>query len=330
MRGKEHPFECPRCDYKTNIKQNMKIHLNRKNICPSLKSDLDLTDEVKEHILKKRVYLSKPDSKESPQVTNYNSICYMMNTHFTPIELIKRYTEYKNINLIELDEYLDNKFSDKQNELDEGTKKIELSENDFYVVFDDISSVKDSRLEDMNLFYDSKEDKINYFNEDDWETVIASKGIKDIIEKLQEYYFDYYECNIINRIVQLSDSQEKQHLLERIDEYYKFVGAFDIKPYCYNKRDYEFVKGVGDENTTETSERFYDRYVRIKNRTKTTDQRRVYKTVLNIFKKKTDVVLRYLKTTISSLFCNDTTFKELLNEAIANKHKTCTASLSNS
>ena len=57
------PFKCPRCEYDTNVKQNMVKHLHRTRLCPN-KHNVELTEEVKECVLKDRVYhISKSTPK---------------------------------------------------------------------------------------------------------------------------------------------------------------------------------------------------------------------------------------------------------------------------
>jgi hypothetical protein len=56
------PYTCPRCDYKTKDKYNIRNHLyDRKKECPALENDIELTEEIKEFVLKNRVYqIPKP------------------------------------------------------------------------------------------------------------------------------------------------------------------------------------------------------------------------------------------------------------------------------
>jgi hypothetical protein len=63
--------------------------------------------------------------------------------------------------------------------------------------------------------YDHKEDKINYFEDDGWVSMISDKGLKIIYAKLQEYKYDFYECNLIEKIISLGDCQEQQQLLQQ-------------------------------------------------------------------------------------------------------------------
>lgn len=50
-------YECPRCGYKTHRKPAMYMHLyTKKKTCPQTKNAIELSDEIKEHILDNRIY----------------------------------------------------------------------------------------------------------------------------------------------------------------------------------------------------------------------------------------------------------------------------------
>jgi hypothetical protein len=69
------PFKCPRCEYDTNVKQNMVKHLHRTRLCPN-KHNVELTEDVKECVLKDRIYhisKSTPKPKPSPMINCENT-----------------------------------------------------------------------------------------------------------------------------------------------------------------------------------------------------------------------------------------------------------------
>jgi hypothetical protein len=67
-------YECPRCKYSTDRKDHMVRHLNRTKICPSVKGDIELTNEVKEIVLLKRIY-HPPKVVEQPVTYNHYNHC---------------------------------------------------------------------------------------------------------------------------------------------------------------------------------------------------------------------------------------------------------------
>lgn len=69
-RQKGHPYTCIRCGYATAKRDFMNRHFyHNKNVCPSIVNDIELTDAIREHILKNRVY-HKPEPRASPTIHN--------------------------------------------------------------------------------------------------------------------------------------------------------------------------------------------------------------------------------------------------------------------
>ena len=58
MSKKKPNYTCIRCEYETKYKTNMHKHLFYKNIsCPQTRNLIELTDEIKQHILDNRIYI---------------------------------------------------------------------------------------------------------------------------------------------------------------------------------------------------------------------------------------------------------------------------------
>ena len=81
---KKNPYQCIRCGYIAQQKSHMNFHLyNLKKPCPCLCNNIDLTDEIKEHIFANRIYhIPKPE----PVVNN--TITQIINNHNTINNLI--------------------------------------------------------------------------------------------------------------------------------------------------------------------------------------------------------------------------------------------------
>jgi len=70
------PYTCPRCGYTTNMKPNMRKHLffSKKN-CATKVSHIELTYEIKEHIINYRVYhIDQNDSQQNRNLTQNNNV----------------------------------------------------------------------------------------------------------------------------------------------------------------------------------------------------------------------------------------------------------------
>lgn len=86
------PYECPRCGYQTSQLPSMVRHLQeRKKPCPATKSNITLTNEIKEALYIDRVYIDREKEKETKAA---NSI--VNNNHTTNNLIINISNNFKN------------------------------------------------------------------------------------------------------------------------------------------------------------------------------------------------------------------------------------------
>jgi hypothetical protein len=104
-------YTCVRCGMNTNNKQSMRTHLyKRKQICPFVENDIELTDEVKECILLNRVYKIKSEpniindkNQDQDQKTNDQETDYDLSEYKLLSPYIK--TIFNNLKESQLDDY---------------------------------------------------------------------------------------------------------------------------------------------------------------------------------------------------------------------------------
>lgn len=315
-------FICPRCNYECKRKSHIEYHFNRKKSCKNL-NNVDLTDEIKEVVIRDRVY-HPPKQKSDPQIINnynnqYNAVMNILNTSLTPMQMIEAYMQYNNINVLSLEDYLDEKYCEQTEKFKNPKFLLELKMDDFMEVVDEISSSSKNQ-EEMNIVYDSKTEKINIKDDDEWKSSLVNKGMQKIVEKLQESYLDYYETFLINKIeTNTVNLQQQQRDKELIDEYYKFLLTFDLPTYCLDKKDYHIIDSLKHgTSSTKIVEKYCERYFKVKSSIKHSNLRSIKKTVLDIIKRNTEVNMKVIKSRISDLFCNDATFKDFFERVIKN------------
>ena len=70
------PYTCPRCEYKSPRKNDMRKHLNGKKGCPQIYKVLELTDAVKAYILANKIYRDPvaPIATNIQNINNYNQV----------------------------------------------------------------------------------------------------------------------------------------------------------------------------------------------------------------------------------------------------------------
>lgn len=121
------PYTCLRCGYTTLLKTDMKRHLFKKKPCPSTRVDIQLTLEIKNHIVENRIYhLPKNEATTLNQtVNNYNTIMNFVQG-LDPIHKVT----YKNINIVPFDAYLDNIYEGTRRELENGLGSHVINSSD--------------------------------------------------------------------------------------------------------------------------------------------------------------------------------------------------------
>lgn len=297
----------------------MEKHLNRKRLCPGGQSNLEITDHIKQIILKERIYhIPKPSKQQvSNNVVNYNynNVMNLMSTSLTPIEMVKSFNTYNKIDVIDVDDYLEDKFCDITSSLENPDFSLELKIDDLLSVIEDITSSK-KLLEELNILYDSKLDQINLKEDSEWKPSIVNLGLKILMEKLQDYYLDYYECSVITKIVNHSNEFNKQQNRELLDEYYKFIAAFDLPPYVKGRSDEYIVRSIQSAQSRIVSKEFMDRYLHVKSKLKPLDRRSIQKGVLDILKRNSTLSINNIRSRISDMFCNDIVFQDFMKEII--------------
>ena len=98
------PYECPKCDYTTTKKQDMRKHFyGLKKPCPALRNDIELTDEIKQYVLTNRVYKVKKESELKKENENLKKqIKEIVNAKIVLENKMKEYNGYYIVHLIRI------------------------------------------------------------------------------------------------------------------------------------------------------------------------------------------------------------------------------------
>ena len=148
----------------------------------------------------------------------------------------------------------------------------------------------------MNVIYDKKFDKLKLFDMGKWEELILINGISTLLSKIQETYFDAYECYLIRKI-ECSNLcyQAKSIIKTQLIEYYKFIGCFNIDPYVKDKNEtliiytqedklYNSEISLTDENTM-LPIKYMNLFEKVCGETKASELNKIKRNVVDIIKK---------------------------------------------
>jgi len=296
------PYRCPRCGYNTIKKPCMRYHLMvMKRMCPATLSDIVLTEDIKEHILKERVYHMKDEAKTITQVIAHDEV-----------------KNYRHV----------------------GRLYGQLAQSDFMVIVDNLTkairgSQRNEFLEELNVIYDSKRKRIKVYS-GKWEEYLVVHGITHLLNTIIDYYLEAYEIYLMRKITKSRNVKEVSSFTQCLHDYYQFIGCFDIDPYCKGKYDnkimfnkdapeYDIAPVSGPEDTdTEADEdsesgytiatRFTAMYIDIYGSITNTQRKSKQAEMLEVIKSNSKNNIMELDKDILDLVNIDTAFKERIFE----------------
>jgi hypothetical protein len=231
-------------------------HLHARNKpCSATRSSIVLTEQIKKHILENRIYRQENTSE-----------------NMDPVTKLTLYSQSKNIKLISIDNYLKEIFAKRSHRL--ATDKM----IDFSMNFDDMMEIVDAvttmSVEKICIVYDEKLNKLKFFTCGEWKSRLFSGGVKYLMRKIQEHYFDYYESYLLRKIANDSSAFDKVVISEHLETYYKFIACFDIPP---------FVATTSDSQIISIQDTWYSKYK--KSKTTMTECNKIINAVKDVIKR---------------------------------------------
>lgn len=190
-----HKYVCVRCGYETEFKSSMHNHFyKRQKPCPALAKDIELTQEIKQHILDNFIYLERKND-----------------TSLTLPKAVKKCSVFHKINLLTA-----SNFNDIQVTLD-FSKVTPLD------IVNKTCCKWDGSC--LNMMYDHKE-KVIYTYEDGWNI----RSINDILQTLQTRFLNDYELYLIRESKDTWSLQEFYSFINafQLDAYVKTLTDGDI------------------------------------------------------------------------------------------------------
>lgn len=300
----------------------MRRHLySKKRECPAQINDIELSDNIKEVILNNRIYIvhKQEKSNTSTIINNYNNVNNFI-AGMDAIEKLEKYTKHKNIEILSLEQSIEDKYLNTVQRLENDSWKygFELKKDDLLEVIDQVSkihlkSMEDNSaksFEDLNIVYDKNADKLKIFD-GEWEEMLLNRGVKKILQTIQSYYWDAYECYMLRKLHTDKNAFNKQRLKELLIEYYKFIGCFDVEPFVKNK-DNEDITGNSNKGDDAFSicDEYYQMYLKTRDNIRKSEINNVKKVVLEIIRKNSDRNINELNKKVFELFNVDEGFKK--------------------
>lgn len=309
-------YICPRCRYSTPLKKSMRKHLyDLKNPCPN-KTNIDMTDEIKEMVIRDHYYHDNNIVKSEPLIqVNYNP----QNTYVNGMETFRKLTQYLEYNqkkIIDINDFVENQHQETVEKLerDEFKKPHLLESEQFLGLIDDMVKTNDYCHEEMNIVYDELLDRIKIWCDGEWTTFMIESGLRRLVQILRTNYLDPYECYLYMKI--FSDKRINGYDLNtvriRLEEYYKFLAIFDHHPYVYTEPIEYVISSYKTDNPDEFRDYGMPRYNKLKEELTKQEINKLKKSVLDIVKRNNKLNLKKLNESISELINVDQEFKNSL------------------
>jgi hypothetical protein len=280
--------------------------------CPACINDIELTDIVKQYILDNRIYKVKTQQPSNitlnQTINNYNQILNYVNK-MDVVDKITKFTEYKQIQLIEFEDHIQQCYQHHVNKL-ERNKFIDyqMDERTLMEAIDNLTHTTDAA--NMNVVHDVLSDRVRLFQDGEWVSLMFDAGIDELISRVKSCYLDSYETYLIRRYVHPSSAFKKQQMMERLQDYYKFIVCFELDPVVMGQMDNDIIENGSDRYDIE--ERFMGIFRKIRDEIKHCDVMRLRRQVANVIKKNSKASMASLNIQMLELIQADEHFKEIV------------------
>ena len=319
-------YECPRCGYSSKHKSSIRNHLYKKQKqCPGSRNLIELTEDIKQHILDNKKYIIPTQSSTNRTFTqvinNYNTVNNFVST-IDFMDKLTKYMSYKNVELIDYSDKVKEQYCRTVYKLERNMiKDFKLKMSEFLEILDNVTLLCNGEYEHYNIHYNEKTRKMNLYEDGEWTTLLQEAGITKVITGIQEYFLDVYEAYLVRKLYSSNVTIiEKSDIKEYLIQYYIFLTCFDLYPYIKDKSDEYILNGREGEITCDNdsiSEYLMNVYKTQKDKLTVGHREKIRKSVCEIIKRNSKQNLDELNKKVASLFNMDETFKQqLLNIGI--------------
>jgi hypothetical protein len=326
MRRKLLSYLCPSCGYETDYKNNMRRHFyNLKEPCPKVIRKVELTDDVKEHVLLNRRYdqdgaqlvvQGGVQSGTQPTVQVVNNINQIINnfnvinnfvSNINPLDKITHLIQYSDMALVPFEEQVERKYEGCVEKLNNDGYKYgyELDIDGIIDIIDEVSQVTSDNMNELNVLYDEKGKKIALYS-GEWKSLRVNHAIKHVISIIKSCYTNAYEAFLIRRIKNGTMSQyKKQKSCELLREYYKFLGSNEVLPGVSDDFPTDDIASLDDG----VREEFNELYKKVIEKMTIGEKTKIHSEVIGVIQRNSRKNIDELNKKIVSLIQMDEEFK---------------------
>lgn len=278
-----------------------------------------------------RVYHIPKEASINQVVNNYNFNASFVNRMET-MDKLTHLLNFKNTTLLGIEDKIENVYSSCVKKLENNGFKngFALKIDDLLDAVNEVSSTQPEYLnmEDYNIVYDKSCNCLQLYEAGSWEDFSMSQGVKLVLEKIKDCYWYAYELYLLRQIYSGGGGYMSAKCRDLLDEYFKFIGSFDIYPHFWQKsnneilykRDdprYEQEPRPTDVDAFSLSEEYGARYAKMRDSAR--GMSNIKKSVFDIIKNNSVKNIKDLNKRVLNLFQMDEQFKELLLKTLEGK-----------
>jgi hypothetical protein len=317
-------YQCTRCGYETPKKSSMEYHLiKRQKQCPTSQNDITLTPDIIDHILKFRIYHIKKNYIKK-QIINNNQY----NTIFANLDILdKMKLHLKTINKqpVTLDDKISDMYQSERENMETGINNIPPFTKDYFInTIIESTTVKDKEyFQDCNILLQDQQCILYKETDDgeDWSKLTLNSLVKEVLKIIQRQYSKSYEFYLIRKIESNNEYSplEKRKFEESLDEYYSFIGSFDIKPSIINMNNNQILYNIDQDEyyfhniNYDICDKYITKYNRLLNELKTCSRNRIQKEIANIIHSTIKTNTKLFEKNILNFFIKDQDYIKNIN-----------------
>jgi len=280
--------------------------------CPQSENNIELTDEIKECILKNRVYHipKKTETQILIQQINNNQQINNFVSKMDTFEKIETLTSRAEAPLLPFDEQIIKHFEDNINMcdvVDTDLEKLSLRKADIINIIDRLT--KSETIDSLNVVYDKTPNMLSIYDDGSWETYAFEHGVSQLIEKIKISFLDKYEEFLLDKLDMDDNPRERQKAKELLQEYYNFIVSFELRPLIVECTTREKIRNYNDK--------YFALYQKIKDNLKLSRAKELKRNVYQMVKNNCTASMLELNKRMMDIICTDEEFKQTVLQKLA-------------
>jgi hypothetical protein len=162
---------------------------------------------------------------------------------------------------------------------------------------------------DQSILHDHQDGSFHMRVNGVWEQLFSESGVVETINAMKEAYLDQYERHMIRTIEGSTNYRIKQEMREHLEEYYRFIGSFNLTPSIQGSTDGMILGTLGNHRGYDLEEKYMNIYRLTTKTIKASDAQRVKRTFKDVIKNACKKNINELNMRIIDMLQMDEQFK---------------------